>query len=82
MRSLDAGSFMKSRETHHVQEVLRRDMRRNMVVFSPGCLDLMEESSLGTVLPKFEDKDTVACSGSLHMPGKPSIRILWGCLEG
>lgn len=45
-----------------------------MTVFFPGYLNLTEESPLHLFQLKFEDKDTVAPSGSLQMPGKPSIK--------
>lgn len=56
MRAPDSGSFMKSRAMHDVQELLRRDTRRNVVVFSPGCPDFMGESPLAFLRLKFEDK--------------------------
>lgn len=60
---------MKSRAVCDKQQVLNRDMRQNMAVFSPDYLNLTEETPLNLLQLKFEDGNTVASSGSLQMQG-------------
>lgn len=60
---------MKSRAVRDKQQVLNRDMRQNMAVFSPDYLNLTEESPLNLLQLKFEDGNTVASSGSLQTQG-------------